>query len=597
MHTIDRVVNAARLRLNANALTGWLATGVLAGSGLWVLVVAVGRLFAPQMPDWSGLAAGGAVAAAITLIGGFGARVGRLGAAVAFDTAAGLKERLSTALAVARSGDPFAEAVVSDAGRAAAGLRVGVHLPYRAPGLWPWSLAGLTTAVLFYVLMPQMNLLASSRKPDREQRPPNVAEATAVKVQVNEQLARVREMAAQNKRLADLAQKLDPLQMKEGPETTPDDVRREALKRIDSVKDKLEREATSPEMNAMRELTRQLSKLEPQRGDDAASKLSEALASGEMKAAREAMEQLKKAVEEAQAKGDEQSRQQLEEMSRRLEELSKQLERAAEDRTQMSKELENKAGLSKEEAEKLLEQLSKMDPQQMQQAIQQAMEQSQQCQNMSQQQMQQMAQQLARQLQQKMQSQQQCQALAQALAQCAQCANPGPGQGQSQDGESMAALLQQLSELEASEQLMQDMQAAMAELKKMRESVCRGDGDDVGQQGPEAGIGFGSRIGREKAAHQYEASKARVRLGNGEIIGQMLIDGPQVRGEASAEVRDAVNAAVRDAQDAVQRQDVPSQYAPSVQSYFERLAGLLRKQAERERTQPGGGDKPAGDTD
>lgn len=292
-----------------------------------------------------------------------------------------------------------------------------MHLPYRAPGLWPWSLAGLTTAVLFYALMPQMDLLASSKKPGREQRPPNVAEATAVKVQVNEQLARVREMAAQNKKLAEVAQKLDPLQMKEGPETTPDDVRREALKRIDSVKDKLEREATSPEMNAMRELTRQLSKLEPRRGDDAASKLSEALASGDMKAAREAMEQLKKAVEEAQAKGDEQSRQQLEEMSRRLEELSKQLERAAEDKTPMSKELENKAGLSKEDAEKLLEQLSKMDPQQMQQAIQQAMQQSQQCQNMSQQQMQQMAQQLAQQLQQKKQAQQQCQALAQALAQ------------------------------------------------------------------------------------------------------------------------------------------------------------------------------------
>lgn len=65
----------------------------------------------------------------------------------------------------------------------------------------------------------------------------------------------------------------------------------------------------------------------------------------------------------------------------------------------------------------------------------------------------------------------------------------------------------------------------------------------------------------------------------GEIIGQMLIDAPQIKGEAAAELRDAVNSAVRDATDAVERNQIPRQYERVLKVYFERLAGLIGEQA------------------
>lgn len=65
----------------------------------------------------------------------------------------------------------------------------------------------------------------------------------------------------------------------------------------------------------------------------------------------------------------------------------------------------------------------------------------------------------------------------------------------------------------------------------------------------------------------------------GEIIGQMLIDAPQIKGDAAAELRDAVNSAVRDATDAVERNQIPRQYERVLKVYFERLAGLIGEQA------------------
>ena len=145
------------------------------------------------------------------------------------------------------------------------------------------------------------------------------------------------------------------------------------------------------------------------------------------------------------------------------------------------------------------------------------------------------------------------------------------------------------------EQMMNELEAQLAELEDLKAGVCQGDGmglgegdpNNIGQQGPRAGYGYGSRIGKKRGAHQYKAVKAKTRTQGGQIIGQMLIDGPQVKGEATAEVTEAVNSAVRDAEDAVEREEIPRQYQRVVQLYFERLAGLMSnnpKPEEQEET-------------
>jgi hypothetical protein len=587
MSNVERQVREAHRRLNVNVLLAHAALGLLAGAGVWALTVSLERVFALGLPDSWSFGASLCVAGVVCLVGSHLRRVSRLQAAVAIDHAAGLKERLSTALVVARSRDPFAEATVHDAERAATGVLVAAHLPYRLPAFWPWSLAAALSALAVYLFMPELDLLAGQKEEEqRQDQAQATAEARAVTAEVNQQLAEVRKLAEENPKLADLTQQLAPLEIPERATMTPEDVRREALKRIDSVKDQLEREASSDKLSALKELQRQLARLEPRKGEDPASQLSQALASGDLEAAKQALEELQKKLEELARSDDPAARQKLAELAARMNELSEQLEKLA-DKTQMLRELENRAGLTREQAEKLMEQLSKMDPNQLQEALQKQLQNS----GLTQEQLQQLAQKLA----QKMEANKQCQGLGQCMKQAAAALQMDGAAGQAAlaAGQALAAASAQLSELEMAEQQLAEMQAALAQLKELRESLCEGscnkpgDGSRIGQQGPSAGLGYGSRIGREKQAHQYEASKARVQLQSGEIIGQMVMDGPQVKGEAGAEVRNAVNSAVRDAQDAIERQDVPRQYQTAVASYFERLAGLLDNRLRRPPAEPG----------
>ena len=153
--------------------------------------------------------------------------------------------------------------------------------------------------------------------------------------------------------------------------------------------------------------------------------------------------------------------------------------------------------------------------------------------------------------------------------------------------------MSQMSEMEMAEQFLAEIEAQMADLRQMRDSVCQGGyckggnwSDRIGPQGPNYGRGIGSRIGKERSPHDVLPTKAKSRIGGGSIIGQMLVDGPQVRGEATAEERETVDAAQRDAQDAIDRDRIPRQYHLAVQKYFEQLAGLIRDAQEAEADKP-----------
>jgi hypothetical protein len=166
---------------------------------------------------------------------------------------------------------------------------------------------------------------------------------------------------------------------------------------------------------------------------------------------------------------------------------------------------------------------------------------------------------------------------------CRQCQSGAPGNAGAQAMQAaMADATDQMSELEMTEQMMNELEAQLAELDDLKAGVCEGgmgkrpfDPNQVGRPGPNWGLGYGPSGEKKRGAHQYKATKAKTRARGGQIIGQMLIDGPQIKGEANADVADAVSSAVRDAEDAVEREEVPRQYQRVVQSYFERLAGLM----------------------
>ena len=400
---------------------------------------------------------------------------------------------------------------------------------------------------------------------------------------LQDQIARVRQRLQDKPELAGLQDGLDKLELPDEPTKTPEDVRREAVKRIEKVADKLRQQLENDALESLDELKKELEKLETPEGDDPGSKLAQALASGDMEAARKAMSDLKKMLEEAAQSGDAEAKQKLAEMQQKLENLSKQLSKLG-DQKKLLKDLENKGGLSEEQAKRLLEKLKGMDPKQVSEELQKQLAKS----GMTPEQVEEMA----KKIMQNQKAMQQCKSMAQAFSKmaqaCQQCQQGQSGAGEGMKG-AMDAAMGQLSELEMAEQMMSELEAQLAELEDLKAGVCQGcqgnfprDPNKIGSPGQNPGLGYGPWSHKQRGAHQYKASKAETRTKGGQIIGQMLIDGPQVKGEASTEVTDVVASAYRDAQDAIEREDVPRQYQRVVQYYFERLAGLAEAKAKAE---------------
>jgi hypothetical protein len=591
MSTLERQVARARRRLNGNLFLERLCSGVLAAAGLWTLTLLVERAFVLGIPINATIWAAGLLALGFALVATRLARVDTLRAAVAVDAALALKERISTALVLVRDPDPFARAAVADAEQRAGQVHVPAHLPYRAPGLWPWSIAAVAAAALVGFFMPELNLLAASDEPGREQaRRDALAERSAIQEDLEARLGRIREMATANPDLAALAQDLQPLEMPDEPTVTPEDVRREATQRIDKVMDKLVEQRDAAGRDALDETKRLLSRLSPQSGQDMAAQLGQALSAGDFQGARQALEKLQQELAAAQAQGDAAAQQQLQQMQAQLERLADQLAKL-DDSTYLQKELENKAGLSAEEAKKLLEQMAQMDPKQREKELQRQLADK----GLSQQQIEQMV----KKFEQKQQACQNCRGLSQGLAQAAHALSQSSQAGSGSAGAAGAAASlcdvgSQLSGFEMSQQLLDELEAQLGDLQNMRQSVCSGGycsrsgqrPGSIGGQGPGCGYGIGSTVPKERTAHALTPTKARSRMHGGTIIGQMLVDGQQVRGEATAEVREAVSSAQRDAADAIERHEVPRQYHGVVREYFHRLAGL----ASGNRAAPATGD-------
>lgn len=582
MSLIDQRISTARRRLNQNVLLDKLMLGILAGAAVLALETIVARTFQLPWPPLVFAVSTIGVISLVTLISSYLARVDSLSAAMAVDHAAGLKERLSTAHALRGNSDPFARAAINDAEKIAQRIHVPAHVPIRAPGVWPWSGASLLAAVLLNILMPELQLFAHQPAQPKDEQPQAAMqiEQKQVRDAVNEEINRVKQMADQNPALKDLAGDLKPLDFPDRQSETPEDMRREAIKQIDKVAEKIDAQKKNEALLALAETKKELEKLDVPKGNDPASKLGEALANGDTEAARKALDELKKEVQQAAEKGDEKAKEQLTAMEEKLDKLSKQVEQLA-DNSKMTKELQNKTGMSEEDAKKLLDKLSKMDPKDLEKTLQQAMQQNKM--SVPPEQLQQLAQKLAQNQQAREQMKQMAKSMAKAAQACQQCKNPGNGKSGAQAASSaMGELSGQLSEMEMAEQTMNDLQASLAQLNDLKKSMCNNPGnrpgkpsDKIGNQGPQAGLGTGSRIGKKNTAHGLKAEKANVKNTGGQIIGQMLVDAPLAKGEATSEARNAVNAAMRDATDAIEHQNIPKQYEKVTRLYFESLAGLV----------------------
>lgn len=595
MSIIESQVRRARRRLTLNGLIERLAWLITGGACAWSLVLLIDRALSAGLPV-SMIAAGvGSACAAGAVTWAWLRRATPLAAAVLLDAAANTKERVSSVVAVDRrllSSDPFAGAMLRDAERVAGGVDVSRAVPFRAPSAWPWSLASVLTAVLLFVLMPNLNLFAKSPEPEPDAAPSATRQADArrVSVAVNQQVEKAKKLAEENPALAGMADGLAPLELPEKGAARPDDVARDAVKVLDRLAEKLEQHRNDRKFTGMEQARAQLPQLERPAPGDPAAKLTEALRGGDMQKAREELKAMQEQIAEAARKADAEAQQQLQKLQKSMEKLSEQLKQMSNDEN-VKKDIQNKAGLSEEAAKKLMEELSKLDPKDIQKELQKRLGEK----GISEQQLKE----LAEKIMQNEQARQQLKELTKKMAQAAQqmkecqgaCQQQGDKGGEKSDqaaqqaAQALADAASQLSDMEMAEQMMGEMEAQLAELDRLRNQMNNPDGRQDGPMpdkdderrgtGPNYGRGMGTGTGKDRRAHQMKVERVKPQITGGEIIGQMLFDGPQVKGQSTAKVRDAVIAAVRDATDAINRDEVQRQYERAVREYFDGLAGLV----------------------
>lgn len=587
MSKVRKQVARTRARLAASLFFDRMARALLLAAGAWALATLAERLTALELPIWvvGGTAAGVALLGAIvaTLV----TRPTTMSAAVALDQAAGLKERISTAIAVERLDDPFARAAVSDAERVAGGLHVPAHIRVQAPALWPWSAASIIGAICIAAFTPSVDLFAKEGKdPAPELRSMAVQEHQAIKTELEKEARKIAELQEGNPDLKDVADKLEKLELPEAANLSPDDVRREAVRRIDDVQDTLRSQLESDAATRLEQVKKLLNELDKPGGPSRpSSPIEDSLAKGDFDSAQKQMQKLADEIREAAKNaGDPDAQKKLDELQKQLKDLSDKLKNL-DDSKRLQKELEHKAGLSEEDARKLMEKLARMDPNQAADELKKQLASK----GLSEQQLKELAKKLKQSQEAKKAAQDIAKKLSDAAKQCGKCQNPGEaGEAGDAAAQSLGEAGDMLSEMEMQQELMKELKSQSDRLGKLRDDLScgrkPGDGfrnDNISGQGPQYGRGFGARIGETKTPHATTPEKANVRTKGGQVIGRMLVDGPAIRGQATAEELAAAQAEVRDALDAVEREDVPRQYQRVVQEYFERLAGLV---GEREKS-------------
>ena len=597
MTQLEHQVRKAQQRLWLNRCLGHVTITLGIAAGLLAVTVLVQRLYAMNLPI--GLIAIGAGVSALlaSLIWTAATREPAAFAAAALDEAAGLRERISSGLFLQQSEDPFARAVVADAERVGDSLSVRTHLRLSVPrSLGVSAFAMLVVALMFLVPLGAWKSAEASVILEPEQQ---IVQARLV---VKKEISALKKMAETNSAFDDIKEELEKLE--QGPPLgemkNPADLRHEAVKTIDRVQDALKKKREDSKYRSVKEMRKMLRGLDKPKDNQAQTqKLNKALAQGDFKTAKEEVKALQEQLATLKSEGDKEL---VKKMGRQLDELAKQIEQMAK-KDQVAKELE-KAGIKKEDLERMVENLKKGDLDQVKKKLQEK--------GMSPQQ----AKKLAQKMQQRQQAKAQAQQLSQAMKQAAQACNSGhaaaAAAGLSQAG-------QQLSDLEQMEQEMAQLDSMIAQAQNAQDqlgsncSSCNGTGQRGGKpcgscngsgQGDRPGTGGkgkgrGGLVPEAPTKVGFRMQRQKVATTKGAIIGQFLVDGEQVKGAVSREFAEVLSAAERQASDAVSRDRVPRQYQKAVKEYFSsvRDLGRVKKKGEPQEGDSKKSDKPASQSD
>jgi GNAT superfamily N-acetyltransferase len=252
MQAIERAVNIARVRLNANLFLQLAFRALLVGLGFAALAWSIPKIWPLEnwLPGvtatswcWGSLIGGITLGMVYSIFNLWRRSTSQLDAAVEVDRRFGLKERLSSALALDEqaAGSSVGQALIADAEGRAARIDVRDQFPIRLDRRLAWLLAPIAAIIA-------LGFVPNARTPEKVPVTPVVNESKPIEVAVEVAKKSLEERAKQLEEqglkeaaaeLQTLAKKFDSLPAGES------DLKKDALLKLNDVRDELDKQRSA----------------------------------------------------------------------------------------------------------------------------------------------------------------------------------------------------------------------------------------------------------------------------------------------------------------------------------------------------------------
>jgi septal ring factor EnvC (AmiA/AmiB activator) len=539
MDTLRKQIARVRRRLVLQQFLGvlawaWFATLLAAATAIFVQKQWLSEVDGWR---WAGYWLGGAVA--LGLIVAFAwtlvFRLPELDAAIELDRRFGLKERVSSSLALAPEDfeTPAGRALLDDTIRRVGKLDVDAKFPlvFKRSTWLPALPAALAFAFCFLA------------DPTRSAQSDAQANTVGIKKQIKESLAplpknlsQIREKAEDNKMSPELVDQLRKVEDGSRDLAKKDEGdRNQALSKLNDLAKELEQrrekladgEKFKDQLAAMKNMPK-----------GPADKLAQDLKNGDFSKALKELQNLQKQLSEGKLDPEK-----MKELVQQMEAMKESLQKIVDNQQKMQETLKQqiekaqKAG-DTQTAQNLQQQLSQLQSQQSQMN--------------------------------------QLQDMANKMGQSAQAMKEG------KTGEAQAALNKMASDLQSMQSEMAEMQmidGALAEIESAKTGMGQqGQGNSDGRDGRKGGNGFadkgkanGAEGDRPERVHDTKTFDSRVKqeVGKGSFVINGLVEGPNAKGQVMEEIKTQVEAAKHESEDPLTGQRLPRQQRDHVQQYFD----------------------------
>ncbi len=515
---------------------------------IWVLAI--------DSQTWMWSWVGGSIGAGVltAMIWTFCVRRSALEAAIEIDRRFGLKERVSSTLALGpeERDTEIGKALVTDTARRVE--RIDVKDKFRLSPSWRNALPLLPAAIVaLLAILPNAVMKKTEASTEVTEQQNKKLNKTVVKMQ--QMLAQQQtEKKDADDNLKDgefkqeLAKKLNELANKENAE------RKDVFVKLNDLAQEIEKK--KKEFGGAEDLKKELAKLkEIEKGP--ADKFAEALKDGDLGKAQEELKKLVEAAKKGELKEEDKKA-----LAKQLEKIKEQVEQKKQQRDQVKKELEEEvkkkmAAGDQEGAEKAQQKLDEMK-------------------------------------QKEAQAQQKMEQMAQKLGECAKCMKEGGQQGNENAAKKMDQLAKDLKDLEKELKEVENLDEMLDQLADAKEAM-QGDGEDGkkgqpqdgegdgedgkdGKEGKEPGKGKtgkgrgeGERDEEENKTGFYDSRVADEARKDGKSVKIGDARGKNVKGKTSIELRQEVSSNLGKDPDAQEETALPREQREHSKQYFEKF--------------------------